>query len=466
LAPLKLAVEDVPSACYLTIIWKYLTEAICKEVFTNTRRKGPSGERQRKWTLFALLWFWIGLVHSQYTSQTRALLEAAKDNKKGKPKRRLFPDIKATPESFFQRVQDMRPAFFQNLFLAFTAAIQSVAAAIFENDLEISKKAFPNVFALDGSRMAKVGRMLKIAQNVTSAIIPGSMEALYDLRRGILHALHFDPDGCVSEMTMLSAVLQWIPKGTLLLADRFYAKPAIWRQLSDLGIFMLTRYNKTVKKHRVAVIQSFRSSVLNFDDFLVDMGAKSPVRLRWVRIWGRGFEYILLTNVLDPTLLTPQQMLTAYRRRWSIERMFLALKDVLNLNHLFNCSPGAVAQQVYATAIVYNALRISQGQIATAAGIAPEALSPDKLFPILIDQYVQATTMVAYADWRDKVKNTKPRSPSLSNIDGVTSLFDIHVRDVLLERRSEHRRRRRFCKGRKRATSYKHVPGGKKLLET
>jgi Transposase DDE domain len=458
LAPLKLAVEDVPSASYLTIIWKHLTEAICNEVFATTRRKGPNGERQRKWTLFALLWFWIGLVHSQYTSQTRAILQARKG------KSRLFPHVDATPESFFEKVQGMRPAFFQNLFLAFTEKLRSTASAIFENDLEISKKAFPDVFALDGSRLAKVARMLKIARDVTSAIIPGSMEAVYDLRRGILHALHFDPDGCVSEMTLLAAVVQWIPKGALLLADRFYAKPAIWRELNDLGIFMLTRYNMTVKKHRVAIIQSFRSSRLNFDDFLVDMGAKSPVRLRWVRIWGRGFEYILLTNVLDPKLLTPQQMLVAYRRRWSIERMFLAIKDVLNLNHLFNCSPGAVAQQVYATAIVYNALRVSQGEIAAAAGIAPEALSPDKLFPILIEQYVQATVVVAYKEWDEKGKRVKSLPPSLSDVPVAMPLFEIHVRDVLLEKRSEHRRRRRYCKGRRRATSYKHAPGGKKLL--
>jgi hypothetical protein len=52
---LSLAVEEVPSAHYLSVIWQHLTESLCEEVFAATRER----ERQRKWTLFALVWFWI-----------------------------------------------------------------------------------------------------------------------------------------------------------------------------------------------------------------------------------------------------------------------------------------------------------------------------------------------------------------------------------------------------------------------
>ncbi|EQD29104.1 transposase IS4 family protein, partial [mine drainage metagenome] len=103
----------------------------------------------------------------------------------------------------------------------------------------------------------------------------------------------------------------------------------------------------------------------SYDDWLVEMGGSqagtSPVPLRWVRIWGPGFDRTLITNVLEPERLTPEQMMAAYRRRWSVERMYLAMKEVLELNHLYNCSPAAVGQQVYATAILYNTLRTSQG---------------------------------------------------------------------------------------------------------
>ena len=177
---LVLAVEEVPSAQYLSIVWKYLTASLCQEVFAATRER----ERQRKWTLFALVWFWISLLQSRYGSQARALLEARAGSA-------LFPPVDATPEAFFQKVQNVRPAFFQNVFRAYTERLRAEAPSAFERELPLDRKVFPEVYAVDGSRLEKVARMLKVARKTTKAILPGSMEAVYDLRRGLLHELYF-----------------------------------------------------------------------------------------------------------------------------------------------------------------------------------------------------------------------------------------------------------------------------------
>lgn len=441
----------------MSVVWEHLTESMCEEVFAATRKR----ERQRKWTLFAMVWFWIGLLQSRYGSQTRALLEA----RAGSP---LFPPIDASPEAFFQKAQAMRPAFFQNVFRAFTARLKRAAPASFEQELPISAKTFPQIFALDGSRLEKVARLLKVARSITKAILPGSMEAVYDLRRGLLHELHFDPDGCVAEISMFEKVLPSITPGSLLVDDRYYAKPVIWQKVAEKGLFMVSRYNRTVKKKRIEVLQTTRSTKLCVDDWLVDMGGSQsgskPVRLRWVHIWNREFEIILITNVLDPTVLTPIQLLALYRRRWSVERMYLALKDLLELNHLYNCSPATVGQQVYATAILYNTLRISQAKIAAVADITPEELSVDKLFPTLIDHYVKATYMAFGAELvSEKWQAKHPRlQPPRIKIDHPS--LRVRIRDHMLDKRNEKRRRRRFCKGRARATSYNKIPGAKKLL--
>jgi len=455
---LVLAVEEVPSAKFLSTVWKYLTESMCQEVFVATRRR----ERQRKWTLYALVWFWIALLQSRYASQTRGLLEARAGSK-------LFPPVDATPEAFFQKVQNVRPAFFQNVFRVYTAKLKAEAPLSFEGQLPIDPQVFSEIFALDGSRLAKVARKLKVARKTTRAIIPGSMEAVYDLRRGLLHELHFDPDGCVGEIHMFEAVRQSIPRGALMVNDRYYAKPKIWQEIAEQGLFMVSRYNKTVKKRRVAVIAQERRSALSFDDWLVSMGGSQPgtdaVQLRWVRIWGPGFDMTLITNVLDPKTLTPMQLMALYRRRWSIERMYLAMKEVLDLNHLYNCSPAAVGQQVYATAILYNTLRVSQAKIAATAGIAPEMLSVDKLFPVLIDHYVQATCIdIGIERWVERAQRKHP-GLTLPRRHIYPPWLRVRIRDHLLEKRSERRRRRRFCKGRAHATSYNKIPGAKRFVE-
>lgn len=455
---LSLAVEEVPSAHYLSVVWQYLTESMCEEVFAATRER----ERQRKWTLFAMVWFWLSLLQSRYGSQTRALLEA----RAGSP---LFPPVDASPEAFFQKVQNVRPVFFQNVFRTYTERLKAEASVGFERELPIDPKLFAHVYAVDGSRLEKVGRLLKVARKTTKAIIPGSMEAVYDLRRGLLHELYFDPDGCVAEITMFEKVLPSIPSGSLIINDRYYAKPKIWQALVARGVWMISRHNKTVKKRRVAVHEEFRSSALSFDDWLVEMGGSqtgtTAIQLRWVQMWGPGFDITLITNVLDPSVLSPAQVLAAYRRRWSVERMYLAMKDVLELNQLYNCSPPAVGQQVYATAILYNTLRVSQGKIAAAAQIDPEMLSIDKLFPTLIDHHIKAICIAIGADSVLERMQGEASRQALSEIKVDQPFLRVRIRDHLLEKRSENRRRRRFCKGRARATSYNKIPAAKKLLK-
>ena len=129
---------------------------------------------------------------------------------------------------------------------------------------------------------------------------------------------------------------------------------------------------------------------------------------------------------------------------------------------MYNCSAAAVGQQLYATAILYNALRTSQAQIAATAGIAPEILSVDKLFPTLIDHYIQATSFALGSEF-ERVHAAHPR------ITRPEALLDppwlrVRIRDHLLEKRKEECKKRRFCVGRARATSYNLIPGAKKLL--
>jgi hypothetical protein len=61
--------------------------------------------------------------------------------------------------------------------------------------------------------------------------------------------------------------------------------------------------------------------------------------------------------------------------------MFFDLKEVLNLNRLYAAHPKAVAMQVYAAPIVYNALRVAQSDRAAQVGWDPERLSPAKFYP-------------------------------------------------------------------------------------
>jgi hypothetical protein len=100
------AITEIAAPDYLGKIWQYLTPEVCDEVFELTRDR----ERQRKWGLHALLKTWIGILQCDLGSQTEAVEEYCG---KAHP---LFPLVEASPESFFKRIQSLRPAFFRNIF--------------------------------------------------------------------------------------------------------------------------------------------------------------------------------------------------------------------------------------------------------------------------------------------------------------------------------------------------------------
>ena len=165
---------------------------------------------------------------------------------------------------------------------------------------------------------------------------------------------------------------------------------------------------------------------------------------------------------MDPEKLSAQQAVSLYGLRWSVERLFLDMKETLDLHTLYSSHPSLVAQQVYATALVHAAFRVAQAGIAQSARVLPEQLSPQKLFPRL----VKASSGYAQCQWQAlRVLQLNPgitiRMPDLRSMPGAS----VKLGSIVLQHRRTKRRRRRFCASRKRWKSLAHIPGGPTLLK-
>ena len=138
------------------------------------------------------------------------------------------------------------------------------------------------------------------------------------------------------------------------------------------------------------------------------------------------------------------------------------LKEVLNLNRIYAANPNAVAMQVYAAGIVYNALRVAQGEVAAAAGIEPEEISPAKFFPKMV---AACQTYVVAQQWERRVRRINPHR-RLRMLDWRTERWaSVSVPLLHVEARSETRRHRRYCPARRHWKSLAHVPGGRRLTK-
>jgi hypothetical protein len=95
------------------LLQAHITPALCRTVFGAVR----TTERQRVWTLEALIRFWTAVV----LRAPKALTQALADSLEGRDP--VYPRVEASPEAFFQRCRDLRPAFFAEVSQRFTARI-------------------------------------------------------------------------------------------------------------------------------------------------------------------------------------------------------------------------------------------------------------------------------------------------------------------------------------------------------
>jgi len=434
------------------ILHRYLTASLCRVVFHRVR----TTERERQWSLFALMEFWIAVVLRAPPSLTQALEECAV----GSPG---WPKVPATSEAFFQRSRDLPWKFFGALWVDFLGRVVRQAPTNYGSDTAALRASFKELWVLDGSRLDAIAHRLKILHKERAVVLPGCIEAAYDLWRGIPRLLHFSANAAASEWSRVEQILPDIPEETLLLGDRLYASVKLFEALKKPQRWGLFRRNQTLSLRKQACLSRRWVDGGKLEDWCVEVGSGQTApkqTLRYIRYTRDRVVYELLTNVLDPQKLSAVAAFNLYGHRWSIERMFFDLKEVLNLHRFYAGNPNAVAMQVYAATLVYTAMRIAQGRIAQAQGMEPEAISPAKLFPRLAAASLALTITehtyqaICEANPGQRIRRPDPRQQKI----GVTQL-----KNILVEKRTGKRRKRRFCRGRARWKSLAHVKGGKRF---
>ena len=431
----------------------HITAALCQTGFHTARVT----ERQRCWTLQALVEFWLAVI----LRAPRALSQALYETLEGAEP--LFPLVDATPEAFFQRCQHLRPAFFAAIFTRFTAGLLAATPARYAQDLGELQTRFAAVVVVDGSRLAAIAPRLKLLWPERAVGLPGCLLAVYDLGHGRCRALDFCADAAAGELAHAQAVLATLPRDTLVLADRLYGNDVWFAALTAQGCWGLVRQNRRLGLRKVRRLARHQVQGSRCTDWLGDAGGRRstpPQRLRYIR-WQRGATVqAVLTNVLEPARLPATEALALYPRRWTVERLFFDLKEVLNLNRVYTGHPNAIAMPVSAAGCVSNALRVAQADVAETAELAPEAISPAKFFPQMAAAcHCFALFEVWFRDTQAANRGWQLRKPPLPE----RRFPQGWLAAILVEPRTTPRRTRRFCAARTRWQSLAHVRGGRKL---
>jgi hypothetical protein len=182
--------------------------------------------------------------------------------------------------------------------------------------------------------------------------------------------------------THVLTLVQHVQAGTLLLFDRGYLSFAFFDTLTSRGMWWISRYAHQASYQR-SHICSQADGVL---DAIVYLGTSQDNQARYpvlvIQFWLHGRHSRSLSNVLDPQRLSLSDVGCLYARRWDIELTFRALKDYLNLHHLWSAQWAVVHVQLWCCLILAQVSHALQVEIAGQAGVEVFEVSLDVLTPL------------------------------------------------------------------------------------
>ena len=182
---------------------------------------------------------------------------------------------------------------------------------------------------------------------------------------GIKLHVGFNRDGDLPEFVTLTEakthdviagrVLQF-PKGSIVVVDRGYNDYTWYKQLTDKGIFFVTRLKSNAKVRVVKRHPILKESGVTSDQTIeftgIQTAKKCPIHLRRIgyRDAETGKHYIFLTNNFK---LSSKTIAAIYKARWQVELFFKWIKQNLKIKSFIGTSKNAVMTQIWIALCVY-----------------------------------------------------------------------------------------------------------------
>jgi len=146
------------------------------------------------------------------------------------------------------------------------------------------------------------------------------------------------------------------PKGSIVVIDRGYNDYAWYNQLTEKGIFFVTRLKSNAKTRVVCRRPVLAEKGLTSDQTIeftgVQTSKKCPIQLRRIgyRDTESGKHYVFLTNNFK---LAAKTIADTYKARWQVELFFKWIKQNLKIKSFVGTSKNAVMTQIWVALCVY-----------------------------------------------------------------------------------------------------------------
>ncbi|MBI1425432.1 MAG: IS4 family transposase [Gammaproteobacteria bacterium] len=308
-----------------------------------------------RWSQFtALVLGHIGRRHSLRDIETALATQ---------PAQRYHLGIQSVSRSALARANEQLHAdFFQQLFYLLYQRCQ-------HSSLPSKRFRFKGkLFSLDGS-------LIDLSMKVFPWADIAPKKAAFKLHVGLDHdglipAFAEVSEGLESEMAVAGTFR--FPPGSVLVFDRGYGRYAWHKQLTDRGLFWVTRARSNMKYEVVSEQPVVSGGGVISDQIIRLTGAKAlkagldPIRRVEYRDAETNKHYVFLTN---QRRWAAQTVADIYKSRWEVELFFKWIKQNLKIRSVIGHSINAVASQVFVALCVYLLLSLLKCASRSALGI-------------------------------------------------------------------------------------------------
>lgn len=253
--------------------------------------------------------------------------------------------------------------------------------AIEPNWLDVNQR-FTAIWIADGSTLEALRRKLKALQE-TDKTVAGKMMMVVTAFTHNPVTVWYTANSRANDKTWCDCLLERLPANGLLIFDLGFFKFPWFDEFTNANKFFVTRLrNKTAYTVLCCLSsgQFYRDEIINLGEYRSNP-CQQKVRLVSV-LWGTTW-YYYLTNVIDPQILSAQQVCELYRRRWRVEDAFLLTKRLLGLAYIWVGDSNGVQIQILATWIFYAVLNQLCTQVAIALQQPLDRISTEMVFRAL-----------------------------------------------------------------------------------
>lgn len=240
-------------------------------------------------------------------------------------------------------------------------------------------QSFTAIWIADGSTLEALRRKLK-ALKEQEKTLAGKIMMVVEAFTHHPVTVWYTENSKANDKIWCDQLLERLPIGGLLIFDLGFFKFLWFDAFTTANKFFITRLREKTAYNVVRCLSSsqfYRDEIISMGEYRSNP-CHQKVRLVSV-LWGTTW-YYYLTNVLNPQMLSAQQVCELYRRRWRVEDAFLLTKRLLGLAYIWVGDSNGVQIQIFATWIFYAVLNQLCIDVAIALNQPLERISTEMVF--------------------------------------------------------------------------------------